>query len=84
MTFQNKDDLKRFAKRLKDKLESIGENSLANQLHEWDEEFFTTTSELLGEMRLILEKTQHLRSLDEVTKREVKDCIAAINKAFEQ
>jgi len=84
MNFTSNADIKSFSKLLQETLVSIGEESLADELKEWDDGFFTTSSEFLGEMKLILEKIYVLRNLDEVTKKNVKACLVAINDAFSQ
>lgn len=82
MEFKNNDDLRRFAETLSQDLELLGETVLANDLKNWSEEYFTTASEFLGELKLILERIKYLKSLDEITKKNVGDCITAINEVF--
>lgn len=84
MNFKSQADVKVFGKTLQERLLSMGEASLANELREWDGGFFTTSSEFLGEMKLILEKISVLKSLDDVTKKNVQGCLSAINQAFGQ
>jgi len=75
-------ELKQFSKTLSKKLDSITEKGLAKELDEWDTQYFTTSSEFLGELKIILNRVNQLKTLDEFTKREVGNCIAVINKAF--
>jgi len=82
MIFNNNDDLKKFAMSLAQKLEGIGEKILAKDLKDWNHEFFTTSSEFLGELKLILTRINDLKALDGATKKDVKECIRAIEKAF--
>jgi hypothetical protein len=84
MTFSNNDEIKYFVKELKQKLVSIGENEFLDELVNWEDTFFTSSSEFLGELRTILEKieAQNIPSLKGNTKKQIKSCIKAINKAF--
>lgn len=82
MVFNNNDDLKRFAKILTKKMENIGEDVLAKELINWNNDFFTTSSEFLGELKLILERIKQIKSLDAITKKDVTECIATINRAI--
>lgn len=74
--------LKEFSKTLSQRLECIGEKEFANELNDWDKQFFTTSSEFLGELKIILDKIRDLKTLDDFTKKEIRNCIAVINKAF--
>ena len=84
MTFSNNDEIKYFVKELKQKLVSIGENEFLDELVNWEDSFFTSSSEFLGELKTILEKieAQNIPSLKGNTKKQIKSCIKAINKAF--
>ena len=84
MTFSNNDEIKYFVKELKQKLVSIGENEFLDELVIWEDTFFTSSSEFLGELKTILEKieAQNIPSLKGNTKKQIKSCIKAINKAF--
>jgi len=82
MKIDNNNDLKIFARELSSVLLRIGEKELANELAKWDEDFFTTSSEFLGELNLILKKIVVVNRLDERTKTNVEDCIRAIDAAF--
>ena len=84
MTFSNNDEIKYFVKELKQKLVSIGENEFLDELVNWEDTFFTSSSEFLGELKTILGKieAQNIPSLKGNTKKQIKSCIKAINKAF--
>jgi len=53
-----------------------------DELEKWDGDFFTTSSEFLGELKLILERIRTLRALEDISKKEVEGCLESINKAF--
>ena len=80
--FNSNQELKQFSKTISKKLDSIGEKGLANELDEWDKQFFTTSSEFLGELKIILNQIKDLKVLDDFTRKEISNCIAVINKAF--
>lgn len=82
MIFKSNDDLKKYIRTLIKSLELIGEIKLVENLRTWDVEFFTTSSELLGELVIILKKIKALKSLDKTTKNEVKETIETINKVL--
>lgn len=82
MIFNNNEDLRKFARTLAQKMEAIDETVLADELKNWDGEFFTTSSEFLGELKIILEKIKALKTIDDAIMRDVKECITSINKAF--
>ena len=82
MKFNNNDDLRNFSEILTTKMESIGEMLLSIDLKNWSEDSFTTSSEFLGELKLILVRIKQLDTLDLSTKQDVDDCIKAINRAF--
>ena len=82
MKFNNNDDLKKFALSLSKSLEEIGECVLAKELGKWNNEFFTTSTEFLGELKLILLKINDLQVLDGTTKNDLKECIRTIEKAL--
>jgi hypothetical protein len=84
MDFKNSDEIKKFSKILQREPLLMGEMSLANELSAWDEGSFTTSSEFLGEMKLILEKAARLKTIDEMTRKDVHGCLSAINRAFSQ
>lgn len=81
MEFNSNNDLRRFAKYLEKKMESLGNSPIARDLREWNETAYLP-SELLGELRIILNRIEASNVTDLELKQNVKDCIAAINKAF--
>jgi len=84
MTFNNNDEIKYFIKELKQKLVLIGENEFLDELVNWEDTFFTSSSEFLGELKTVLEKieAQNIPSLKGYTQNRIKSCIKAINKAL--
>lgn len=82
MIFESNRDLKKYSKWLISKLMEINEKKLAEELKNWENTDFTTSSELLGEFMLILEKILKLELLDGVTRREVKDCVLLIKNSL--
>lgn len=82
MKFNNNDEIKAFVLNLVEILEKIGEKSHAYELKAWSGEFFTTSSEFLGELKLILERISNVKLLDDITRRNVNECIKVINQSF--
>lgn len=82
MIFNNNDEIKEFALNLVEILEKLGEKSYADDLKAWSGDFFTTSSEFLGELKLILERISNVKLLDDITRKNVNECIRLINKAF--
>lgn len=84
MTFSNNDEIKNFVKELKQKLISIGETKLSDELMNWEDTFFTSSSEFLGELKIVLEQIEarNIPSLKGKTQKQIESCIKAINKAF--
>jgi len=82
MVFNSNSDIKEFAKTLIESLEGINEITLKEELIAWTETFFTTSSEFLGELKLILKKVEELEALDSNVREEVKECIKVIDEAF--
>ena len=83
MEFNSYDDLRRFAKYVAEKMESLGNSSIEHDLRVWNETAFLP-SEFLGELRIILKRFESQKVIDPELKQQVSDCIAAINKAFGQ
>lgn len=83
MTFNNNDEIKEFALNLVEILEKIEERSHAHELKAWSGEFFTTSSEFLGELKFTLERISNVKLLDDITRKNVNECIRVINKAFD-
>lgn len=84
MSFSNNDDLKKFVAILIQELELHGEKSLANELRAWQSDSFTTSSEFLGELKLILQKidTSCIKGLKGTIQQQINECIISINKVF--
>ena len=82
MIINNNEDLKIFAQKLARDLEKGGDIELAKELSLWTEDFFTTSSEFLGELKLILEKVKALKYLTNSNQNDVEECLNLINKAF--
>jgi len=75
-------DLHKYGILLQEKLALIGEEQLIKELQDWSETAFTTSSELMGEMMLILKKISTAENLDKATRKTVTDTIKAIKKAL--
>ena len=82
MKFNDNSEIRKFALELIKILEKTGEKNYANELKAWSGEFFTTSSEFLGELKFILEKISKLEILDNDTKKAIHECIKTIDKAF--
>lgn len=84
MEFNTNNEIKNFVKELKNQLTSVGENKLLRELINWEDTFFTSSSEFLGELKLILEQiqAQNILSFKDKTQNQIADCIKSINKAF--
>lgn len=80
--FDNMDDIKAFSDELISVMKMINENELDKELVNWRNEFFTTSSERLGEFRNILLRLLEIRGLEETTKTKINKCIEKINQAF--
>ena len=80
--FRNNNDIKAFVKLLIQKMDDKCEKELSEELIKWNGDFFTTSSEYLGELKLIWEKIKHLETLDSKDRKEIINCIESINKAL--
>lgn len=81
--FNNLNDMKEFAKYLSKKLESFGYKDKSKMVNEFSYNSYTTSSEYLGEFRILLEDLKKQNVLkDENIKLGVDSAIKAINKAF--
>ncbi len=78
----NNEELKIFSIALIDKLKLIGESEFADELVIWKDQFFTTSSEFIGELKLILQKIYIIKGLDAETRKDIQEYILLINKAF--
>lgn len=85
MSFSNNEDIMKFIAILVDNLELIDEKSLITELEAWQSISFTTSSEFLGELRLILQKinARCRKRLKITIQQQIDECINSINKAFE-
>lgn len=84
MTFNDNDEIKGFVRELKQELLSIGEGTLSNELKNWEDTFFTSSSEFLGELKIVLEqiKIQNFPPLKGKTRKQIDGCIRVINSAL--
>ena len=82
MVFSSNYAVREFVGTLIKNLEEINENELKEELIAWSNCAFTTSSEFLGELKLILEKTKNLTALDSKVKNDVVNCLLTIDKAF--
>jgi hypothetical protein len=82
MIFNSVGDIKKFTASLIKCMDDIGEISLKKELTDWDNNSFTTSSEFLGELRMILRKIKYVEKLDSKIKNDITRCIASIDEAF--
>lgn len=82
MDIKDNNELRNFVKRIRLELEKNNEINLANDLKNWNNESFTSSSEFLGELMLILEKVKLSMQISDVTKKEIIECILIIRKAL--
>lgn len=83
MGFESMEDVKEFVELLIEKLDSIDEYLFANELKEWKNTYFTTSSEYLGELTIILKKIlDQPINLDRKTKNLITKCIYVLKKAL--
>lgn len=78
----NNQELHIFANKLIKRLDEIKEITLRQELENWNEEFFTTSSEYLGEFKLILQKVRYVEKMEASLKLEIEEIINKINQAF--
>lgn len=75
--------MKEFAKYLSKELENFGHKDKSKMVNEFSYNSYTTSSEYLGEFRILLEDLKKQNVLDDDNiKLEVDAAIRAINKAF--
>ena len=82
MIFDDNFTLKEFAILLIKNLEDKEEYVLKEELIGWLNCSYTSSSEFLGELNLILKKVKNFAALDQKTRNNVIDCIAAIDEVF--
>lgn len=75
-------DLKSFITSLSEKLVRNGDGELGSALLQWRDSTFTTASELLGELYLILIKVRDSAKLQKQDQITVEECINEIKEAF--
>jgi len=77
--FKTNKELRLFVLKIYEELKLNDENELSNELNIWNENVYTTSSEFLGELMLILEKVLQT-SLILSTKSQIEECIMIIKK----
>ncbi|QHI73485.1 hypothetical protein [Aminipila terrae] len=82
MDIKDNDELRNFVKRIRLELQKNNEINLANDLKNWNNESFTSSSEFLGELMLLLEKVKLSMQISDVKKKEIIECILIIRKAL--
>lgn len=81
--FNSLNDMKEFAKRLSNDLSINGYENKSKMVNEFSSNSYTTSSEYLGELRLVLKDLRKQNVLlNDNLKLEVDAAIEAINKAF--
>jgi len=82
--FNDLNQMKQFATALSDHLRQLGEPDLADEVGKFDRNTFTTTTEYLGEFRIVLRQVLLLKTLLSPDKYRtgVVQAIDAIDKAF--
>jgi len=81
--FNDLNDMKEFAKHLSKELENFGYKDKSEMVNGFSYNSYTTSSEYLGEFRVLLEDLKKQKILEgENIKLEVDAAIKAINKAF--
>jgi hypothetical protein len=63
-------------------LDEMNEKELKKELESWHDSFFTTSSEFLGELAIILKKVINSIALDKSIKKDTLVCLKAIDNAF--
>jgi hypothetical protein len=78
-TFDSREDYKNFALKIVQNLEFIGEHEyLVKELNNWNTTCFTTSSEFLGDLVLILKKVVTIDALDKSLNENISWCISEI------
>ena len=83
-SFENLNILKDFSIYLSVELDKVDETDLSNELKDWKDTFFTTSSEYLGELRVILCRILKIgcKNLSNDIKTNIRLAISAINNSF--
>ena len=79
--FTSNQELRDFASILCDELKLNDELELANELRMWNEDAFTSSTEFLGELMLILERIKLSPKMLSM-KSQLEECLATIKKAL--
>lgn len=81
--FATNRDLVAFARELADDLRVENASLLADALDNWSKQFFTTSSEFLGELKLLLDRvSQGAYLTNPEHQRRLHDCLEATNRAL--
>jgi len=80
--FNHLDDMKEFATYLSRELEEMGYKDKSKMVNEFSYNSYTTSSEYLGEFRILLEDLKKENIFNNKVKTEVDFAIKVINKAF--
>jgi hypothetical protein len=82
-TFNDLQEMKQFALHLSNELNLHGEVNLANEVKYFSKNTYTTSSEYLGEFRIVLIRVLNLDNKILLgLKDSIRDAIASIDKAF--
>jgi hypothetical protein len=84
--FDSLQRMKEFAVHLSAELSNLGEKSFSESVKGFAFNSFTTSTEYLGEFRIVLKDLLNIRGdiLTQETKSLIQEAVAAINKAFGQ
>ncbi len=82
--FENPQDIKKFADHMSSELMKRNKHELASEINQFCSTPFTTSSEFLGEFRIIMKKVLSQKEIifDKGTKNGILKSIETINKAF--
>lgn len=82
-TFNTSEELKEFAIHIANILEEQGKFQLSKEIHSWCSTAYSTSSEYLGEIRIIMQSILAQKTLlDDAERKSIKILIEAINNAF--
>lgn len=82
--FESLKEMKEFAKRLCEELEGCGLKELSREVLEFQSNYYTTSSEYLGEFRIVLNRVS-LDAKDKLSNgwlQSIEKGVEAINKVF--
>lgn len=81
--FDDLDDMKKFASVLSNKLDELGFNEISKDTNQFSYNSYTTSTEYLGEFKLLLERIKKQNILnDEEIEFEIDKAIKIIERAF--